>query len=184
MLKIKDNVDLKELENITLKDFINYVEKVRGDNITNIAPLGFSGDDFIIFENKNKPLRKEFITEEEYEGLEETGYFGKEQYNKPVSRSSQLSFRKYGNECEMLITDYQGNFLTYSKLNFCFDDEFIGTNFYNLFVQLKPYMNQVVKENNIIINFDKVTFSERFAMIKAYNDAKLIKDGLVEKVED
>ena len=84
----------------------------------------------------------------------------------------------------MLITDYQGDFLTYSKLNFCCDDEFIGTNFYNLFVQLKPYMNRVIKENNMIINFDKVTFSEGFAMIKAYNDTKFTKDGLVEKVED
>ena len=75
MLTAKDNVSLKELDNITLNDFINYVKKVRNDEITNVAPLGFSGDDFIVFENKNKPLRKEFISEEEYEGLEETGYF-------------------------------------------------------------------------------------------------------------
>ena len=96
MLKVKDNVDLKELDNITLNDFINYVKKVRNDEITNVAPLGFSGDDFIVFENKNKPLRKEFISEEEYEKLEETGYFGKERYDKPVLRSCELSFRKYG----------------------------------------------------------------------------------------
>ena len=100
MLKAKDNVSLKELDNITLNDFINYVKKVRNDEITSIAPLGFSGDDFIVFENKNKPLRKEFISEEEYEKLEETGYFSKERYDKPVLRSCELSFRKYGNECE------------------------------------------------------------------------------------
>ena len=184
MLKIKDNVDLKELDNITLKDFINYVKKVRNDKITNVAPLGISGEDYIVFENKNKPLRKEFISDEEYEKSKGKKYFGQDYYDTPVIRSSELSFRKYGNECEMLITDYQGDFLTYSKLNFCFDDEFIGTNFYNLFVQLKPYMNRVIKENDVIINFDKVTFSEGFAMIKAYNDTKFTKDGLVEKVED
>ena len=49
MLKVKDFEDLKELDDITLNDFINYVKKVRNDEITNVAPLGFSGDDFIIF---------------------------------------------------------------------------------------------------------------------------------------
>ena len=43
MLKIKDNVDLKELENITREDFIKYVSKVRENKIKNVAPLGFSG---------------------------------------------------------------------------------------------------------------------------------------------
>ena len=62
----------KELEKITEKDFISYVNKVRNDDITTVAPLGFSSDDFIIYETKNKPLRKEFITKEEYEKLEET----------------------------------------------------------------------------------------------------------------
>ena len=181
MLKIKDNVDLKDLENITLNDFINYVKKVRNDESTNAALLGFSGDDFIVFENKNKPLRKEFISEEEYEKLEETGYFGKEGYNKPVSRSCQLSFRKYGYECELLITDYEGNFLTYSQLNFCFDDEFIGTNFYNLFLQLKPYMNKVVEKIDEPINFNKVNFSIGFEMINAYINSKAY---LIEKVDD
>lgn len=181
MLRIKKEIDLKELENITLNDFINYVKKVRNDEIKNVAPLGFSGDDFIIFENKNRPLRKEFITKEEYEKLEETGYFGKEGYNKPVCRSSELSFRKYDNECELLITDYEGNFLTYSKLNFCFDDEFIGTNFYNLFLQLKPYMNKVIKKNDEPINFNKVNFSIGFKMINAYIKSKA---DLVEKIEE
>lgn len=181
MLKVKDSVELKELENITLNDFINYVKKVRNDEITNVAPLGFSGDDFIIFENKNKPLRKEFISEEEYEKLEETGYFGKEGYNKPVMRSCQLSFRKYGDECELLITDYEGNFLTYSKLNFCFDDEFIGTNFYNLFLQLKPYMNKVIEKIDEPINFNKVNFSIGFEMINAYMKSKA---DLIEKVDE
>lgn len=181
MLKVKDFEDLKELDDITLNDFINYVKKVRNDEITNVAPLGFSGDDFIIFENKNKPLRKEFISEEEYEKLEETGYFGKEGYNKPVMRSCQLSFRKYGDECELLITDYEGNFLTYSKLNFCFDDEFIGTNFYNLFLQLKPYMNKVIEKIDEPINFNKVNFSIGFEMINAYMKSKA---DLIEKVDE
>ena len=181
MLRVKDNVDLKELENITLNDFINYVKKVRNDEITSVAPLGFSGDAFIIFENKNKPLRKEFISGEEYEKLEETGYFGKEGYNKPIARSCQLSFRKYNNECELLITDYEGNFLTYSKLNFCFDDEFIGTNFYNLFLQLKPYMNKVVEKIDEPINFNKVNFSIGFEMINAYINSKA---DSIEKVDD
>ena len=153
MLKIKDNVDLKELENISLNDFINYVKKVRNDEITSVAPLGFSGENYIVFENKNKSSL----------------------------RSCELSFRKYCNECELLITDYEGNFLTYSKLNFCFDDEFIGTNFYNLFLQLKPYMNKVIKKIDEPINFDKVKFSIGFEMIDTYMKTKA---GLVEKVKE
>ena len=58
MLKIREDVDLKELDNITLNDFINYVKKVRNDEIKNFAPLGFSGEDYIVFENKNRPLKK------------------------------------------------------------------------------------------------------------------------------
>lgn len=181
MLKIKDNVDLKELENISLNDFINYVKKVRNDEITNVAPLGFSGEDYIVFENQNKPLRKDFISDEEYEKSKDNKYFGQDYYDKPISRSCQLSFRKYGNECELLITDYKGNFLTYSKLNFCFDDEFIGTNFYNLFLQLKPYMNKVIEERDGLINFDKVKFSIGFEMLDAYMKSKA---DLVEKVKE
>ena len=74
MLKVKDSVDLKELDNITLNDFINYVKKVRNDEITNVAPLGFSGEIYIVFENKNKPLRKEFISDEEYEKSKDRKY--------------------------------------------------------------------------------------------------------------
>ena len=180
MLKIKDDVDLKELENITREDFIKYVSKVREDKITNVAPLGFSGEDFIIFENKNKPLRKEFISEEEYEELEETGYFGKEGYNKPVIRSCEVSMRKYGSECELLITDYEGNFLTYSKLNFCFDDTYIGTKFYDLFIELKPFIGTRIKTLDEKIDFDKAKFSEGFNMLISY---KKYKDGLAEKID-
>ena len=107
--------------------------------------------------------------------------FGQDYYDKPISRSCQLSFRKYGNEFELLITDYKGNFLTYSKLNFCFDDEFIGTNFYNLFLQLKPYMNKVIEERDEPINFDKVKFSIGFEMVDAYMKTNA---GLVEKVKE
>ena len=178
MLKLKDNVELKELDNITLNDFVNYVKKVRNDEITNVAPLGFSGEDYIVFENKNKPLKKEFISDEEYEKSKDRKYLSQDYYDSPVSRSCQLSFRKYGNECELLITDYEGNFLTYSKLNFCFDDEFIGTNFYNLFLQLKPYMNKVVKKIDEPINFNKVNFSIGFEMINAYMKSK---DDLIKR---
>lgn len=181
MLKIREDVDLKELDNITLSDFINYVKKVRNDEIKNFAPLGFSGEDYIVFENKNKPLKKEFISDEEYEKSKDRKYFGQDYYDRPVSRSCQLSFRKYGDECELLITDYKGNFLTYSKLNFCFDDEFIGTNFYNLFLQLKPYMNKVVEKIDEPINFNKVNFSIGFDMINAYIKSKA---NLIEKVEE
>lgn len=170
----------KELEKITEKDFISYVNKVRNDDITTVAPLGFSSDDFIIYETKNKPLRKEFITKEEYEKLEETGYFGKEGYNKPVCRSSQLSFRKYGSHCELLITDYEGNFLIYSQLNFAFSNEYIGKYFYNTFIDLKPYMNTCIDKVEQDINFAKVNLSTGFDILKGYLKNELAKE-IIEK---
>ena len=169
----------KELEKITEKDFISYVNKVRNDDITTVAPLGFSSDDFIIYETKNKPLRKEFITKEEYEKLEETGYFGKEGYNKPVCRSSQLSFRKYGSHCELLITDYEGNFLIYSQLNFAFSDEYIGKYFYNTFIDLKPYMNTCIDKVEQDINFAKVNSSKGFDILKGYLKNELDRKSVV-----
>lgn len=165
---MKINVDLKKLENLTKEDFIKYVSKVRKDENTKIALLGYTGEDFIIFENKNKPLRKDFISIEEYENLEETGYFGKERYDKPVSRSCQVSLRKYGNECELLITDYEGNFLTYSKLNFCFDDKYIGTKFYDLFIELKPFIGTIINKFEQEINFNKVEYSKGFDILNCY----------------
>ena len=97
-LRIKSDVDLKELDNITLNDFVNYVKKVRNDEIKKGATLEFSGEDYIVFENKNKPLKKEFISDEEYEKSKDRKYLSQDYYDSPVSRSCQLSFRKYGSE--------------------------------------------------------------------------------------
>lgn len=138
---------MKKLENITEQDFINCVNKVRNDNITNVAPLGFSGDDLILYENEEKPLNKR---------------------GKLVSRSSQLSFRKYCDECELLITDMVGNFLTHSKLNFVFSDEYIGKKFYELFIDLKPYMNKEIEIINTEIDFKNVNYSKGFEILQGY----------------
>lgn len=165
---------MKELNKITEQDFVDYVKKVRNDEITNVAPLGFSGDDFIVYETKNKPLKKEFISEEKYNDLPDgDGYGCKGYYDKPVSRSSQLSFRKYGSECELLITDYEGNFLTYSKLNFAFSDEYIGKTFYKLFIDLKPYMTKVVDDIEQKIDWKNVNYSVGFDMLHCYHKHKL-----------
>ena len=155
---------IEKLDEIGVEDFINYVKKVRNDEITNIAPLGISSDSYIIFENKNKPLRKEFISEKEYQESKD-----KEYYDKPMWHSSELSMRKYGNKCELLITDYEGKFLTYSQISFAFDDEFIGKNFYQIFIQLKPYMNKLVDTIEEKINWNKVNYSIGFDMIEKYS---------------
>ena len=80
----------------------------------------------------------------------------------------------------MLITDYEGNFLTYSELNFCFDDTYIGTKFYDLFIELKPFIGTRIKTLDEKIDFDKAKFSEGFNMLISY---KKYKDGLVEKID-
>lgn len=145
---------MEELENITEQDFIDCINKVRNSKITDIAPLGFAGDDLILYENKEKPLTKS---------------------GKPVSRSSQLSFRKYCDECELLITDIVGNFLTYSKLNFAFSDEYIAKKFYELFIDLKPYMNKEIESINTEIDFENANYSKGFEILECYiknKDAK------------
>lgn len=165
---------MKELNKITEQDFINYVKKIRNDEITNVAPLGFSGDDFIVYETKNKPLKKEFISEEEYNDLPDGDRYGcKGYYDKPVSRSSELSFRKYCDECELLITDYKGNFLTYSKLSFAFSDEYIGKTFYKLFIDLKPYMTKVVDDIEQKIDWKNVNYSAGFDILYCYHKHNL-----------
>ena len=116
------------------------------------------GENLILYENIEKPL-------------EENG--------KPVSRSSQLSFRKYCDECELLITDKYGNFLTYSKLNFIFSDEYIAKTFYNLFIDLKPYMDKKIETIEEEIDWKNVKLSKGFEMLEAYVNRKA---NLVEKI--
>lgn len=136
------------LDNLTEKDFIEYVRQIRKTKFTNFAPLGISSDTLIIFENENKPLRKELISEEKYNNLPDVddNWVDKRYYNEPVSRSSQLSFRKHNNMCELLITDYHGNFLSYLQLNLALGDEVIGKFYYEVFQNLKPLMFNVVTE--------------------------------------
>ena len=164
---------MKELDKITEQDFADYVKRVRNDGITNVAPLGFSSDDLIIYETKEKPLRKEFISKEEYEKAQDgTSYKCKGYYDKPVSRSSQLSFRQYSGMLELLITDYEGNFLVHSFIGLEFSDEYIAKKFYELFVDMKPYMNKVIDKIETKIDFKNVKFSEGFKMLHCYTKHK------------
>ena len=139
------------------------------------------------------PIKKKWFNmilsgekKEEYEKLEETGYFGKEGYNKPVMRSCQLSFRKYGDECELLITDYEGNFLTYSKLNFCFDDD-VFTHIFDIEeVRLsnENLYNKIMKQNFCIGNWNELVLSNDFEYKSVYEiESNYTKEHLLKVLE-
>ena len=138
---------MKNLEEIKEQDFIDCVKAVRNSKITDVAPLGWSSDTLILYENEEKPLTDKGNT---------------------VSRSSQLSFRKYCDECELLITDKYGYFLTYFKLNFAFSDEYIAKKFYDLFLDLKPYMNTKIETINDEIDWKNVNYSKGFDILNGY----------------
>ena len=79
----------------------------------------------------------------------------------------------------MLITDRYGNFLTYSKLNFAFSDEYIAKTFYKLFVDLKPYMNKKIETIKEEIDWKNIKLSKGFEILEAYANREA---DLVEKI--
>ncbi len=79
----------------------------------------------------------------------------------------------------MLITDKYGNFLTYSKLNFVFSDEYIAKTFYKLFVDLKPCMDRKIETIEAEIDWKNVKLSKGFEILEAYANREA---DLVEKI--
>lgn len=109
------NIDLKvnNLNEVTKDLFEKGIKLAMGMGVTQVAPLGFSGDDVILFGTSG--------VEVEGEGWE---------------RRSLIQIRNYCSTPELLITDKEGRFLFYGRFDVN-DYDFILDQFWNIFVLLK-----------------------------------------------
>ena len=92
--------------------------------ITNIAPLGFSGDDFILFGR--------FIEASE----SKDGKWHME---------SMVTLRNYCGGLEMLVTDKKGNFLVHSNVDGMSQDEVVEE-LYREFLSVKHLVMKTTKQ--------------------------------------
>lgn len=139
----KDNIEAITKE--FLKEVIAYIMLAP---ITNIAPLGFSGEDYYLYGR--------FIKHTE----SEDGHW---------HRESIISLRNYCNNPELLITDKEGRFLFYGRYDVN-DYEFIADRFYETIQLLKNKIDTIEKIKEIPkANFDKANLSVGWDMLKAYS---------------
>lgn len=141
------NIELKvnNLNEVTKDLFEKGIKLAMGIGITHVAPLGFSGDDIILF-----------------------GTSGVEVKGEGWKRRSLISIRNYCSTPELLITDKEGRFLFYGRFDVN-DYDFILDQFWNIFVTLKDkieFHEEKIKIKEI--DWDNVEISEGFDMIKAY----------------
>ena len=153
---VKENLD-----DITLDYFKMVANICMCSEITNIAPLGFSGDDFILFGR--------FIEASE----SKDGKWHME---------SMVTLRNYCGGLEMLVTDKKGNFLVHSNVDGMSQDEVVEE-LYREFLSVKHLVMKTTKR--AFENWDvskNAEFSEGFEILKAYyleleNKKRLAKEN-------
>ena len=77
------------------------------------------------------------------------GMSGDTVYLSGNNRVSEVSLRKYNNSCELLITDENGTFLTYSKLHLSLSVDYISQKWFDLYKELEPLINTSIDDYNI-----------------------------------
>lgn len=140
-------LQVKTLKEITLQSFIDAISISLGAGVSSVAPLGFSGDTFILHEAERKEGR---------------------------SRSEQVSIRMYSGSPELLITDKKGRFLFYGRYDGGMGIDFLAKQYYSIFRKVKKYIKsnapELAKAN--LDGAQHCVPTEGFAMLKAYNDKK------------
>lgn len=110
----------ENLEELTLDLFKQAFFLALRDGVTSVAPLGFSGDIILLY------------------GINE--FPGK-------GRVSQVSFRMYCEDVEMLITDIEGHFLFYGRLRKELGVEYVLNVYWNVFLGVKDSITTEVKRS-------------------------------------
>lgn len=138
------------LNEITLETFKEIIAYVILSPITNLAPLGFSGENYYLY---GKMVEKE------------------ESQDGKWHRVSLVSFRNYCGKPELLITDYDGRFLFYGSFDIN-DYEKIANLLYNCFLGVKDKIDKIEEKTKIDIDLSKAKLSIGFDMLKKYQKAK------------
>jgi hypothetical protein len=132
---------LSEIKKENFKQAIYYCYK---DGITTLAPLGFSGDNILLF------------------GEEQGG------------RKSVVSIRNYSGNAELLITDKKGNFLFYGRYDVNIGVDFIADQYWKIFLMVYDFIESEIEKvsefANVKLNANCES-SEGFKMLSAYQKA-------------
>ncbi len=126
------------------------------DGITTKAPLGFSGDDIVLF--------------------------GEPQYPNPkggTKRHSLISIRNYCGSAELLITDTEGRFLFYGRYDVNIGLDFVARQYLSIFKKVRRWIEVSLPQNskfNDIPDADVCTISKGFKMISLWQMAQSSAD--------
>jgi hypothetical protein len=143
------NLDFKkDLENITKDDFQKLVKITLGDEVTTIAPLGYSGDTYILCENEDKPISP----------YDPKGHVG---------RSSEVSFCNWSGHAEILITDLYGSFICHCQHAARLPIEFIVDSFWLQFNAVKHLIKESLPPLDKSFKVaERVEYSAGFEILK------------------
>lgn len=140
----KDN-----LEDITIEDFKLAICAAMNSGINHVAPLGCSGDDFLLYGR--------FIP---YEESEDGNWH----------RESMVTIRNYCGTPELLVTDKEGNFLFYGKM---FGElDFVASEYFRIFILFKDKICSVVDKTEIKFTDDCDYDTKALAILTSYYNAK------------
>jgi len=143
----------QSLDEINLETFKEAIFLAYRDGITTTAPLGFSGDDVVLYgTHQSDPWRTSVIT-----------------------------IRNHSHDAKLLITDTKGNFLFYGGFDINLGVEFIAQKYLEIFEELKPHIETEIKElSQFKLKFSKdMKLSEGFKMLKVFQKNEAIKMKIV-----
>jgi len=130
----------KNINHITKNLFEKAIEECYRDGITSVAPLGYSGDDIVLYGTPKDPVTN--------------------------NRKFLISVRNYCGKPELLITDTVGNFLFYGRYHNYMGKKEIAKEFYKIFRKMKKYIHKEVSKPELVIKKpNKVTVSKWFSLI-------------------
>lgn len=148
-----DNETLKvnSLDEVTLDLFKNAIAQCMTAGVDSVAPLGFSGQETLLF---GRHVPKD------------------EQTDKKWSRESLIKFRNYNSNTELLITDFNGNFLFYGKMDDRTGLKGVADFYYNIFLRVKDFILLELPERARVEDFSNSKDTIGWEMLSAFYDKR------------
>lgn len=127
------------IDELTEDDFKVAIHVAYSGGITNIAPLGYSGDTLVLSVNGN------------IEG---------------TSRPSKVSFRNFNGSVEALITSKDGAFLYHGRYDYRLGLEFSASEYWKAFNNVKHLIDKTMGNSEKLEVDENARFSDGFTILE------------------